>query len=87
MEQSKQKTNKNTLHQDDFIGSAIAIDSAQYIIQDLMEDFFDCFNPQDKEDQFRIVYEFPRYRAKANVLLMLLNEICKEFESNNVTVY
>lgn len=77
----------NIVDKDELIGSAIAIDSAKYIIQELLEDFFECFNPQDEDDQFRIIYEFPRHRAKANVLLMLLNQIRNEFKENKITCY
>ncbi len=72
---------------DNLTGSAIAIDAAEYIIQDILEDFFDCYNPAVKDDQFRILYEFPRCRAKANVLLMLLNQIRNDFKENKITCY
>ena len=80
-------TDSNTVNKDDLIGSAIAIDAAEYILQDIVEDFFSSFNPQNEGDHFRIIYEFSRYRAKANVLLMLLNQISTEFKANKITVY
>ena len=81
------KRESNTVDKDELIGSAIAIDAAGYILQDIVEDFFDHFNPQNEGDHFKIIYEFSRYRAKANVLIMLLNQISTEFKANKITAY
>ena len=77
----------NTVDRDELIGAAIALDSAEYILQDIAEDFFGQYNPQNEGDHFKIIYEFSRYRAKANVLLMLLNQIRNEFKENKITCY
>lgn len=81
------KPESNTVDKDELIGSAIAIDAAGYIMQELMEDFFESYNPQNEGDHFKIIYEFSRYRAKANVLIMLLNQISNEFKANKITAY
>ena len=52
-----------------------------------MEDFFESYNPHNEGDHFKIIYEFSRYRAKANVLIMLLNQISNEFKANKITAY
>ena len=78
---------KNTIDKDELIGSAIALDSAEYILQDIVEDFFGNYKPQNEDDHFKIIYEFSRYRAKANVLFMLLNQIRNEFKEHNITAY
>lgn len=78
---------KNTVDKDELIGSAIALDSAEYILQDIVEDFFGNYKPQNKDDHFKIIYEFSRYRAKANALFMLLNQIRNEFKEHNITAY
>lgn len=52
------KRESNTVDKDELIGSAIAIDAAGYIMQELMEDFFESYNPQNEGDHFKIIYEF-----------------------------
>lgn len=79
--------NKNIIDKDNLIGSAIAIDAAEYIIQDIVEDFFDHFDPENKDNYLKIIYEFPRFRAKANILLMLISQIRNEFADNEITAY
>ena len=81
------KPESNTVDKDKLIGSAVALDSMEYIIQDIREVFFDKISPTTEEDVYKIIYEFSRYRAKANVLIMLLNQICNEFKANKITAY
>lgn len=77
----------NTVNKEDLIGSAVALDSMEYIIQDIREDFFDKFSTASNEDVYRIIYEFSRYRAKMNVVDLLFQQIRNEFKENNITAY
>lgn len=42
---------------------SIALEKAQYIMQEISEDYFEKYDPNDKEGKFAIVYEFRRMRA------------------------
>lgn len=81
------KPESNTVDKDKLIGSAVALDSMEYIIQDIREDFFDKFSPTTEEDVYRIIYEFSRYRAKMNVVDLLFQQIRDEFKANKITAY
>ncbi len=72
---------------DELIGAAVALDSARYIIQDLQEDFFDCYNSSSDDDKWRILHEFNRGRAKMAVLSHLIYEISQAFKHNKIHGY
>ena len=77
----------NTINKDNLIGSALAIDAMEYILQDIQEDYFDKFNVKNEKDNFSIIYEFNRNRAKIAVISLLLNQIKNEFKENKITCY
>ncbi len=63
------------------------MDAAQYIIQDLQEDFFDCYNSSSDDDKWKILWEYNRNRAKTAVLSRLVYEISQVFEKNKINCY
>ena len=74
----------NTINKDNLIGSSLAIESMAAILQDIQEDYFDKFNVKNEKDNFSIIYEFNRNRAKINAISVLLNEVYKEFKENKL---
>jgi hypothetical protein len=69
---------------DNLIGSAVALDTIEYIMQDMQEEYFDKF---DKHNKDWIVWEFARNRARMNAIVTLFREIRAEFDENGITVY
>lgn len=81
------ENNKNCLDKDELVSAAVALDAANYIIQEMQEDFFDAFNRDSDEDKFRILWEFNRNRAKMAILSTLIHEISQAFEKNKIDCY
>ena len=53
---------------DDVYPLALHIEHMRYLLQDLIEDYFQSFDSHEREDQMHIIYNFPRYRAKAEII-------------------
>jgi len=78
----------NSVDIDNIFEAAIKLDSMRYIMQDILEGFFEKFNPDNmKEDLIGIRIEFPRNRAKANVILDYLHRLSVIFEENGIIAY
>lgn len=54
---------------------SMSLEKAVYILQEISEEYFEKFDPDDKEGKFAIVYEFKRRRAFTRVLTDLLHQI------------
>lgn len=53
----------------------IELDKAHYILQDIIEDYFDNIQPTPKEQTAFLVYEKPRAAAKSYILNDILYRI------------
>lgn len=62
---------------------SMALEKAQYIMQEISEDYFEKYDPNDKEGKFAIVYEFRRRRAFSRILCDLLHQIEGELPSSD----
>lgn len=51
------------------------ITNAGYMMQDIMEDFFEHFDPKKRDEIILMAHEFPRYAAKASILQDILFKI------------
>lgn len=81
------ENNTNYVNKDELVGAAVALDVAQYIIQDLQEDFFDCYDSSSDDDKYKILWEYNRNRAKMAALSMLIYEISQAFKLNKIDCY
>ena len=81
------QNNENFVSKDEFTGAAVALDAAKYIIEEMQSEYFDRFDNSSEDGRFSIAVEYTRFRAKAAILSMLINQISKAFEQNNISVY
>lgn len=79
------KDNLLDLTAEDFIGIIKKIDSMRYIDQEISDDFFEKFDPENEKDSCHICYEFRRARAKVAALSELLWQVEKDFEGLGIT--
>lgn len=80
-------TENEMIEKSELIQLAMNIDSVLFILQDITEDYFYKYNSHCKDDNFSILWEFSRNRAKisaVNNLIDMCNEILKE---KNITCY
>lgn len=84
-------TNKSikpqTINVENLTMSAIWVDSMLYIIQDMLEEYFERYNSSDNHDVWRIAYEFNHNRARAETLWLLLMQISKDFKENEIPLF
>lgn len=52
-----------------------ALDNAHYLIQELLDEYFNKLEPSDAGGRLAIAFEFPRYRAFARMLRDCLVQI------------
>lgn len=62
---------------------SMTLEKAQYIMQEISEEFFEKYDPNDNEGKFAIVYEFRRRRAFSRILCDLLHQIKSELPSSD----
>ena len=77
---------QDNISRDDLIGAAVALDTAEYLLQDLQEDYFDL-DSSEPEGQRAIVYEFSRARAKTAALRLALEQISSAFSELKINPY
>ena len=77
---------QDNISRDDLISAAVALDTAEYLLQDLQEDYFDL-DSSEPEGQMAIVYEFSRARAKTAALRLALEQISSAFSKLNINPY
>ena len=77
---------QDNISRDDLIGAAVALDTAEYLLQDLQEDYFDL-DSSEQEGQRAIVYEFSRARAKTAALRLALEQISSAFSELKINPY
>lgn len=53
------------------------LEDARYLMQEINEEFFDKFDPDDDEDKFDITWEYPRYAAFFRILMLSVDDICE----------
>jgi len=75
----------DTVDKFDLIGVARAVEVMRYTIQDMRETYFEAFNAANKEDHWKIVYEFDRNRMRADILNEYLFNSEKMLEELNIT--
>lgn len=62
------------------------IDSLVYLLNELEEDYF-VINPDDKEQHFKIIYDYPRTRAKLFIISKFVHDIDDYLRDNGITFY
>ncbi len=60
--------NRRGIDPDDIYELALYIEQIRYLMQDMIELYFYSCDPNTKEGQISIIYDFPRYRAKAEII-------------------
>lgn len=53
---------------DSILMAGITIKQARFLIQLILDGFFDKFDPNDKKDGYAIRYEFERHQVFASIL-------------------
>jgi hypothetical protein len=81
------KAKPTAIDTENLIMSAVYLDSMSYIIQEMLEDYFEKFDSSDNSDIWRIAYEFNHNRARVETLFLLLRQISDEFKKCNITAY
>lgn len=71
----------------EFTRIARSIDSISYLVQDVVERYFERFNVDNKEDHFGITWEYNRNRAKMEAVQELLFLCNEELEKLGIDVY
>jgi len=79
--------NNNYVDKDQLVNAAVALDAAEYVIQEMQENYFDCFDSSYEDDKRSILWEYSRNRAKMAVLSILIYEISKAFKENKTSCY
>ena len=51
------------------------LEDARYLIQEINEEFFDKFDPDDDKDRLNITWEYPRYAAFFRILMLSVDDI------------
>ena len=77
----------NKIDRDELAGAAANIDSALFILQEVVEDYFEKLDAKDESCHFSILWDWARYRAYTHVAYLLLNSVKKDFEKNHITAY
>ena len=77
---------QDNISRDDLIGAAVALDTAEYLMQDLQEDYFGLNDSKSEEQRF-IVHEFSRARAKTEALRLALEQISSAFSELKINPY
>lgn len=80
-------TDNNLIHKDKLTGVAICFDCIRYLVQEIDEDYFSCFDRSNPDDVMSIAWEYNRNRAKINAVSKLLYEMEQIFEANGITAY
>lgn len=81
------KNNEIYVNKENFSSAAVALDAAEYIVEEMQSDYFDRFDNNTNDGRFAIAAEYTRFRAKAAILSMLIREISSAFEENDISVY
>ncbi len=79
--------NNNMIDKDVLIRAVAAVDDMDYIIQELADDYFNKYKPENRDDNFCILYGFKRYRAYIDILLRLIHSVKKDFTENGISCY
>jgi len=77
----------NTIDKDDLCELAKAVEIMRYVIQGITEDFFNKFNGENKDDGWKIAWEFNRNRARAAILSDYLFEMEKTLKQFDITFW
>lgn len=69
---------ENMINKDDLIGITDILDSLQVLCGDIMQDYFDKYNPAEDDDQLSIIYSFERMRAYSNIVFNIICQVNQE---------
>ena len=81
------QNNNNLISKDNLIDVAICFDCIRYLVQDIDEEYFAKFDSGNKDDVYKIAWEYNRNRARINAVNKLLYEIEQNFEANGITAF
>ncbi len=65
------KTKEEIISSDLLFSAFLALEQSNHLINSLLDDYFDKYNPDDKDDFYRIIYGFEQARAFAEVIAMV----------------
>ncbi len=80
-------TEEQKIDKCELVGIARNIDSINYLVQEITEEYFEKFNSGDKEEWLCIAWEYNRNRAKMAAVFELIFLCTKELERLNIEVY
>lgn len=58
----------------------IALDRAKHLIEDTVDEFFDCYDVDDKSKHSSIIFNFSRYRAYTECANTLISDAYYELQ-------
>lgn len=65
------KTKEEIISSDLLFSVFLALEQSNHLINSLLDDYFDKYNPDDKDDSYRIIYGFEQARAFAEVIAIV----------------
>ena len=74
-----------TVDKDDLCEITRAVELMQFTAQGLMEEYFHKFKRDKKDDHWKIVWEFERNRARAEIISDYLRQVEKMLEELGIT--
>lgn len=51
------------------------LEDVRYLMQEINEEFFDKFDPDDDKDRLDIAWDYPRYAAFFRILMLSVDDI------------
>lgn len=79
------KTKEEIISSDLLFSAFLTLENTKYLIDSLLDDYFDNYNPDDKEDFYRIIYGFKQARAFTEVISTVSATTLKELTAAGVT--
>ncbi|MGN0537158.1 MAG: hypothetical protein ACI4M3_04185 [Acutalibacteraceae bacterium] len=80
-------TEEQKIDKDELRGIMRDMDSLSYLVSEITDGYFEKYNAENKHDQFWIIWDYNRNRAKMTAIEELLFLCTQEMERLGVEVY
>lgn len=60
---------------DELLHMRLRLDRAEYVMQDITEDYFGIYDNRSEDGRIKIAWEYPRYSTKSDIVTDYLHEI------------
>lgn len=82
-----EKNTTNTINKDELMGIARNIECATVMMGDILGDYFEALDRDDKQDQVKILWDFNRYRKYVYSCFDLLLHAENELHEKGIDCY